>query len=231
VETLRRTRSTPTHSNAGCGKNSNPRKAVSSMRNITAAIATVCMALVVGAAAQQASPDVILTNGKIFTSNAAQPYVQAVAIRGERIAGVGTAAQVEPLANHKTRIIDLGGRTVIPGIHDAHNHLFIAPQNRVELHFKSFDPSWSDAKQDIAAALEKAPKGAFIYGDIGPAIFHDVSVDRKALDNLSVEHPIILTTFTGHGAIVNSAALKAAGIDESQPDPFGGNTNASPTGS
>jgi predicted amidohydrolase YtcJ len=168
------------------------------------------------------APDLILVNGKMFTSNAAQPYVQALAIRGERITAVGTAEQMKEFAGPTTRIIDLGGRTVIAGINDAHNHLSIAPQNRVDVHFKSFDPSWSEARQVLAATLQTAPEAAFIYGDIGPTIFHDLSIDRTSLDKLSREHPVILTTFTGHGAIVNSAALAAAKIAENQPDPLGG---------
>ena len=192
------------------------------MRKLTVGVVITCVMLIADVAAQQASPDLILTNGKIFTSTAAQPYVQALAIRGERITAVGTAEQIQQLAKPTTKIIDLGGRTVIPGINDAHNHLSIAPQSRVDVHFKSLDPSWPEARQVLAAASEKAPQGVFIYGDIGPTIFHDVSVDRAALDKVSLDHPVILTTFTGHGAIVNSAALAAAKIAENQPDPLGG---------
>jgi hypothetical protein len=192
------------------------------MKKLTVGVVIICVTLIADVVAQQASPDLILTNGKIFTSNVAQPYVQALAIRGERITAVGSAEQMQQLAGPTTKIIDLGGRTVIPGINDAHNHLSIAPQNRVDVHFKNLDPSWSEARQVLANTLETAPKGAFVFGDIGPTIFHDVSVDRTALDKLSREHPVILTTFTGHGAIVNSAALAAANIAEYQPDPLGG---------
>lgn len=171
---------------------------------------------------QATNPELVLVNGKIFTSNPKQPYVQAVAIQGERIAAVGTSEEIKHLAGKDTKIVDLGGRTVIPGIDDAHKHLFIAPQNSVEVDFKSFDPSWADAKRILAAALVSAPKGSFIYGDIGPTIFHDVTVDRTALDELSRDHPIILTTFTGHAGIVNSAALAAANVSEKEPDPLGG---------
>jgi predicted amidohydrolase YtcJ len=179
---------------------------------------------------QAPAPDLILVNGKIFTSNTRQPYVRALAIQGERIAAVGTREEIKRLAATNTKIVDLGGRTVIPGINDAHKHLFIAPQNSVEVDFKSFDPSWADAKRLLAAALAKAPKGSFIYGDIGPTIFHDVTVDRVALDELSRDHPIILTTFTGHAGIVNSAALAAASVSEKEPDPLGGHFERSTDG-
>lgn len=179
---------------------------------------------------QAPAPDLILVNGKIFTSNTRQPYVQALAIQGERILAVGTTEQIKRLAGKPAKIVDLGGRTVIPGINDAHKHLFIAPQNSVEVDFKSFDPSWADAKRLLAAALANAPKGSFIYGDIGPTIFHDVTVDRSALDELSRDHPVILTTFTGHAGILNSAALAAANVSEKEPDPLGGRFERSADG-
>ena len=71
---------------------------------------------------QQPSPDLILLNGKIFTSDSAHPYVQALAIRGERIVAAGSTKEIGALAGPQTKRIDLGGRVVIPGIDDAHYH-------------------------------------------------------------------------------------------------------------
>src|SRR5689334_25095590 len=104
------------------------------------------------AVARTAAPDLILVNGKIFTSDAEHPYVQALAIRGERILATGTTARIEALADRHTRRIDLGGRTVIPGINDAHNHLGILPPDRVDLDLKTPDPSWPAMKAAIAEA-------------------------------------------------------------------------------
>jgi predicted amidohydrolase YtcJ len=75
------------------------------------------------AGAQEAAPDLILVNGRIFTSVAARPYVQALAIRGERIIAAGDSPAIAALADSNTRKIDLAGRSVIPGINDAHDHL------------------------------------------------------------------------------------------------------------
>jgi len=179
---------------------------------------------------QAPTPDLLLVNGKIFTSNPSQPYVQALAIQGNRIAAAGTSEEIKRLAGKDTRIVDLSGRAVIPGINDAHEHLFIRPQNSVEVDFKSFDPSWAEAKRLLTTALANTPKGSFIYGDIGPTIFHDVAIDRMALDELSRDHPVILTTFTGHAGIVNSAALAAASVSEKEPDPVGGRFERSADG-
>src|SRR5262249_31017269 len=70
---------------------------------------------------QQSPADVILVNGKIFTSDSAHPYVEALAIRGERIVGTGSTETVRMLAGPQTKRIDLGGRAVISGINDAHH--------------------------------------------------------------------------------------------------------------
>ena len=180
--------------------------------------------------AQQQPPDLILLNGKIFTSDAAHPYVQAVAISGERILATGDSAKIKALAGPHTRQIDLAGRTVIPGINDAHDHVDLDPPHAVHLDLKTMDPTWNQLKDAIAAAAAKAPKETFILADIGPIIFHDTSVARIALDQVAPENPVILTTLTGHAAILNSLALKQAGIREDQVDPMGGRFERSADG-
>ncbi|MGI8812041.1 MAG: amidohydrolase, partial [Pyrinomonadaceae bacterium] len=72
--------------------------------------------------ANQTAPNLILYNGKVFTSDAAQPTAEAIAIRSEHILAVGGNAEIKKLADAKTRLIDLQGKTVIPGINDAHFH-------------------------------------------------------------------------------------------------------------
>src|SRR5712692_11336262 len=87
---------------------------------------------------QQAPPDLILLNGKIFTSDEAHPYVEALAIRGERIVATGTSEKIRSLAGPQTKRIDLGGRVVIPGINDAHHHRDFQPA-AFPLRFKSME--------------------------------------------------------------------------------------------
>jgi predicted amidohydrolase YtcJ len=179
---------------------------------------------------QQTAPDVILFNGKIFTSDAAHPYVQALAIRGERIAATGDSAKIRTLAGPNTKEIDLGGRSVIPGINDAHNHLAVSPPNRIDLELKTPDSAWPEMKAAIAAAVLKAPKGTFIYGEMAWKIFRDPAVNRDTLYQAAPNNPVILETLTNHAWILNSAALARAGIRENQPDPVGGRYERSPDG-
>ncbi len=85
-----------------------------SSRLKNAAVLAALLASSLASAAQEPAPDLILYNGKIFTSNAEHPYVQALAIRGERITATGDSTKIIALAGPKTGRIDLGGRTVIP---------------------------------------------------------------------------------------------------------------------
>ena len=82
------------------------------------------------ASAQSSPPDLILFNGKVFTSNVEQLYVEAIAIRGDRIVAVGESSKIKSTAGPSTKLIDLGGRTVIPGINDAHLHMGSSPQTQ-----------------------------------------------------------------------------------------------------
>lgn len=179
---------------------------------------------------QQVAPDTVLFNGKIFTSDAAHPYVQALAIRGERIMATGDSAKIKQLAGSQTKQIDLGGRTVIPGINDAHNHISISPPNRIDLELKSPDPAWPEVKAAIVAAFLQEPKGTLIKAEIAFKAFRDLAVNREALDQLAPDNPVILETFTGHAWIVNSATMARIGIGEDEPDPLGGRYERSPAG-
>jgi predicted amidohydrolase YtcJ len=175
---------------------------------------------------QAPTPDLVLVNGKIFTSKTTQPFVQALAIQGDRIAAVGTSEEMRRLAGKNTRIVDLEGRTVIPGFNDAHNHLGIHPTNWVQLQLQGADPSWSELK----AAILKAPRNVGLMADIGLKVFYDTDVNRDLLDQVAPDQPVMLWTLTYHSAILNSAALKVAGVREDQPDPMGGRYERSSDG-
>src|SRR5262245_50117707 len=87
----------------------------------------VLSALLAAATAEAGQPDLILAGAKVLTADPRQPTAEAIALEGERIRGVGRTEDVRRLAGPQTRIVDLRGRTVIPGLIDAHVHLLIAP--------------------------------------------------------------------------------------------------------
>jgi predicted amidohydrolase YtcJ len=180
-----------------------------------------CFCVSLSSFAQQTKPDLILFNGKIFTSVAAHPYVEALAIRGDRIVATGDTATIRAIAGPGTRQIDLHGGTAIPGINDAHHHFSLGPPE-VDVDLKTPDPTWAQVKEGIAAAIAKNPPDSLISVAIGSPVFADTSIDRDALDQLAPHNPVSLGTFTGHAVILNTAGLRFYHIAENQPDPLGG---------
>lgn len=179
--------------------------------------------------AQQTSPDLILVNGKIFTSSQTRPYVEALAIRGGRILSIGTSRQISALAGLQTKRIDLAGRVVIPGINDAHHHLGFSPKG-TRLQFNSQEPAWDEVKSELTKAVAFSPKGTFIFGDTGATVFDSLEANRNSLDKLAPDHPVVLTGWTGHYYILNTAAIQKLGLKENQPDPLGGRFVRGPDG-
>lgn len=192
---------------------------------ITACLA-FCAALSVPAAAQPgaAPPDLILTGGKVFTADSTRPWAQALAIRGERIVAVGTSEQVERLAGPATRRIALGGRVVIPGINDAHEHV---PDVALPGAFRTGpsptpDPDLAPVLDSIRALAARTPPGTWIQTSIGARLLNDAAARRPALDSAAPNHPVLLWTWWGHGVVANGTALRKLGIADDAPDPPGG---------
>ncbi len=175
-------------------------------------------------------PDLILFNGKIFTADPQLPRAEAIAIRGESIVAVGASADLKPLADAHTKLMDLKGRTVIPGLNDAHAHLGTRPKDEVFVETESEDPNWLELSAAIRKAVAQAPKGVILSGTFGTAIFYDPNVDRAALDKVAPDNPVILGSFDGHANILNSSALTRLGIGEDIADPMGGRFERGPDG-
>ena len=170
---------------------------------------------------QQPAPDLILLNGKVFTSSASHPYVDALAIRGERIVAVGTSKEIAALAGKETKRIDLGSRVVIPGINDAHYHLGVAPET-YDLPIQGHDPEWRQIKEALSSAVATVPKGTWIEAAFGASILDDPQATRTALDLLAPDNPVVLWDRTGHASLLNTRALRKLGISENEPNPEGG---------
>lgn len=167
------------------------------------------------------APDLVVFNGKVITMDSKRPEAEALAIRGERIIAVGSSKEIVALAGPDTEEIDLGGRTVIPGINDAHDHMQVFPVY-YGLAFKDPDPTWQDVKDALRVARTKAPKGTLINGDVGMKILDDDRATRAALDAIVPDQPVVLTPWTGHSALLNTAAMREFGVRGDEPDPMGG---------
>jgi len=176
----------------------------------------------VRAAAAQMPADSILTGGKIITMNAADAVVEAVAIRGGKIAAAGTTASVLKLAGKTTRVIDLHGRTATPGLIDSH------------LHFASVGPVYSinlsavhgmqDVLDRVREHVAKAKPGEWILGqgwDEGK-LAERRYIYAADLDAVAPNNPVWLIHTTGHYGVANSLALKMAHITASTLNPPAG---------
>ena len=121
-------------------------------------------------------------------------------------------------------MIDARGRVVIPGINDAHVHIGARPPG-VDLEGPPVveqDPSLDEILQRVKAAVAKAPAGGWIYGDIGSRVLDDDRATRSTVDAVAAGHPVMLTAWTGHGTLFNTAALRRLQVRDDEPDPPGG---------
>lgn len=179
--------------------------------------------LVLQARATAQPADMILRNGTVHTVDAASRTAQAVAIRGDRFLAVGDEATVMREAGPNTQVIDLAGRTVVPGLIDTHLHMAFAALNRPAVALLDAR-SVSDVQKAIAARVAQTPPGGWVVASSG---WHESLLaegrlpTRYELDQVSPEHPVFIPR-GGHVVTVNSRALELAGIKQDTPDPKGG---------
>lgn len=157
------------------------------------------------ASAQAASADLVLHNGKVWTGDAAQPAASAIAIEAGRIVAVGSDADILKLASANSRRIDLKGRRVVPGINDAHTHITLGLPS-IDL---KVDRAGGSAAVREALAAQPQDDERWITADIGMDVLADPAMRRHQLDVLHPSRPVLLTGWTGHGMLANSAALQA----------------------
>jgi predicted amidohydrolase YtcJ len=184
--------------------------------------AALLAALVSLAGSAAAAPQLVLLNGKLFTADAARPYAQALAVEDGRISAVGSDAEIRALAGPATRIVDVGGRLVTPGLVEAHVHLgWNLPSPPLPLPGLPFP---GPSAEQVLAAVEAAAKtgDGWISAWVGPRVARDRRNWRDALDGVAPRRPVLLRAFWGHTTIVNSAALALLGIPEDVRDPLGG---------
>lgn len=190
-----------------------------------AAVTAACAAAVtvVSAVQREPAPDLVLVNARVFTGMASRPWAEAIAIRDGLIAAVGGTVEVRAQAG-AARVIDLGGRVVIPGFNDAHWHPDVLPDG-VELAAgpdPMEDPALETVLERLKAAAAKAPAGGWIYGAFGAALLDDPRATRQALDAIAPGHKVMLQCWSGHGTLFNTAALRHLGVADTEPDPPGG---------
>src|SRR5262249_53960589 len=183
----------------------------------------LCIFALVSVPAFAQDADVVLLNGKIVTVDDRFSIAQALAIRGQRIVAIGTTGDIEKLKGAATRVIDLAGRTVIPGLIDNHSHwIRFAEHNEVR-----FDGVTS-RKRALELVAERARASApgewiAVLGGWSEEQFTDEprGFPLEELDRIAPNNPVVLQAIYSH-SYLNSAALTAANIDANTPDPPNG---------
>jgi hypothetical protein len=168
--------------------------------------------------------DIILKNAKVITMDAARPGAEAVAIAGDRIAAVGSDADLASVVGAGTRAIDCQGRTVVPGFNDAHLHLFSLVRKLLSLDLgPEVVRSIGDIKEAVRRQVKITPPGTWISGS-GFNEFYLAErrfPTRRDIDEVSPDHPVILSHRSLHAGVLNSLALSLAGIGRETPEPPG----------
>lgn len=167
--------------------------------------------------------DLVFKNGNIYTVNEAQPRAEAVAVKGERIVFVGANADAEKFVGKNTRVIDLKGRTLLPGFTDSHQHLAGVGAREMTLNLEGIE-SLKDFLAAVKARVSQAKPGEWVTGRGWIETFWKPPVfpTGSDLDKIAPNNPVILTRADGHASVVNSAALKLARVDKTTANPFGG---------
>src|SRR4030095_5026866 len=171
----------------------------------------------------QSTADVVFKNGNVYTANDKSPKAQAIALKADRIVFVGTNAAAQKFIGPNTRVVDLKGNTVLPGFTDSHQHLSGVGQREMTLNLEG-TTSLQDFLAKVKARVDQAQQGEWVTGrgwietHWEPPTFPT----RQDLDSIAPNNPVILTRADGHASVVNSAALKKAGITKTTFNPFGG---------
>ncbi len=169
--------------------------------------------------------DVILYNGNIVTVDKDNPRIEAVAVKGNRIRCVGKSEEILALKNPDTQIVDLEGKTVVPGFNDSHMHLlsYGLSLERVNLNgCRSIEEMLDRVRAFIKE--KNIPEGEWVQGrGWNQSLFKEKRLpSREDLDRVSKAHPIVLTRTCGHLCVVNTRALQIARIFDNPPEVEGG---------
>jgi predicted amidohydrolase YtcJ len=176
------------------------------------------------------SADLVLTGGHVHTVDTARPRAEAVAVAGERIVAVGSAAETADWIGPRTRVIDLAGRLLLPGFQDVHIHPLWAGVDRLQCDLRE-----ARGREAVLATIRTYVEGhredEWIIGSGWyMADFPGGTPRREDLDAIVPDRPAFFPNRDGHSTWVNTRALELAGIDRDTPDPDDGRIERDPDG-
>lgn len=174
----------------------------------------------------QIEATLLLWKGNIRTFDEKGTIAESLAAVGDRIIGVGSDKDLSSVVGPRTEVVDLGGRTVLPGFIDAHEHLSLFSEMRLQLDLSPsrIDNSLEKLLNLIQSEVQRSGPGEWIRG-----VFYDDTklkdgrgVTIEDLDAVAPENPVIVVHVSGNVGVVNSEALRRGNLDKDTPDPKGG---------
>jgi hypothetical protein len=200
------------------------------IRTIATALAVLApLAIVVRTGIADESATLVLRGGKVVTLDDDRPAATAVAVNGDRIVAVGSDEEISRRIGDGTRVIDCGGRLVVPGFIEGHAHFISLGDSKLKLDV-SGAASWAEIVVKVAAAAKVTPKGKWIVGrgwhqgrwKQPPTANVEGYPDTADLSRAVPDHPVLLTHGTGHMCLGNAMAMELAGITKDSQAPRGG---------
>jgi predicted amidohydrolase YtcJ len=169
------------------------------------------------------TPDLIIFNASVHTMDRAHPKAEALAILYDRIAAIGSSAEMRSLAGPQTRMIDAHGKTVLPGFNDSHVHFLMGGFSLANVDLRDAK-SPEEMAQRLSAYARKLPKGSWILGgDWDHEKWPNSPLPtRQMIDSATPDHPVFVNRLDGHMALANTLALKLAGVTKDTKEVPGG---------
>jgi predicted amidohydrolase YtcJ len=183
------------------------------------------------AAGADAAADLVIFGGAIVTVNDAQPTAEAIAVKDGKIIAVGAAAEIRgKWIGAGTRVVDLGGKTLLPGFIDGHGHFMNSPRISNWVNVSNVPAGPVTGIPDILKAFKqfvderKVPKGEWVlgYGYDGSGLAEGREMTRLDLDSVLPAHPVMAIHVSNHGAVLNSLAMKTLDITAETKTPPAG---------
>jgi predicted amidohydrolase YtcJ len=195
------------------------------MKALAAITIISCTMLTTAAQAKEPSlaPDLVILNASIHTMDQVRPTAGAVAVLGGRIAAIGSTPEIRALAGPRTRVIDAGGKLVLPGFNDAHVHFLSGGFSLANVDLRDAS-SPEEVARRLGEYAKKLPKGRWILGgDWDHERWPGAPLPTKEMiDAATPDHPVFVNRLDGHMGLANSLGLKLAGITKETKDPVGG---------
>ena len=168
--------------------------------------------------------DCAFINGRVLTMDVNNTVAEAVAVSGRRVGIVGSNAEVKSAIGNGGKVFDLAGGTLLPGFIDAHNHLTLqgAAMGAVDFGYPAVS-SVAQLRETVQQAAQKTAKGRWIRGwGMNYEKYPDGRPNLRDIDDVSPDNPVCIVHVTGHFVLVNSVALRLAGVDHNTLNPQGG---------